>query len=119
MLLVEPYPQEFVLRETHDPLLKAGCAAFWVVAECGSHRVWYDPATGNFGLGECVRGLRCTSNFDPCPRGLGRRIRSHVTVGALAWASPPIIVWAQHRKRFANDLFISHYGISGGKSLAT
>jgi hypothetical protein len=51
--LVEPYLQRFELRETYDQARQHGpvFAEFWVVAQSGDYLEWYDPATGEFGLG--------------------------------------------------------------------
>ncbi len=52
--LVEPYVQRFELREIYDQVGQSepSYADFWVVAESGAgYLEWYDPATGEFGLG--------------------------------------------------------------------
>ena len=54
--LVEPYLQRFELRES-----RAQCAAaeptfadYWVVAESDGYLEWFDPTSGEFGLGQRV-----------------------------------------------------------------
>jgi hypothetical protein len=56
--LVEPYLQRFELRETHEQMTRQEpmYAEFWVVAESGSYLEWYDPNTGDFGLGQRIEG---------------------------------------------------------------
>lgn len=52
--LVEPYIQRFKLRETCEQLNQSQqtFADFWVIAQGEAGYVeWYDPATGEFGLG--------------------------------------------------------------------
>jgi hypothetical protein len=52
--LVPPYLQRFELRETSEQVAQAepGYAEFWVVAAGhGGYLEWYDPSTGEFGLG--------------------------------------------------------------------
>lgn len=52
--LVKPYLQRFELRETYEQVrqLQPTYAEFWVVAEAEDGCLeWYDPATGDFGLG--------------------------------------------------------------------
>jgi hypothetical protein len=52
--LVEPYVQRFELRETFEQVAQSQptYAEFWVVAKLdGGYLEWYDPATGEFGLG--------------------------------------------------------------------
>jgi hypothetical protein len=51
--LVEPYLQRFELRETSEQIGQAqpSYAEYWVRAEGGGYLEWYDPATGEFGLG--------------------------------------------------------------------
>ena len=52
--LVDPYLQRFELRETYKQAGSCNTtyADFWVVAEGdGGYLEWYDPATGEFGLG--------------------------------------------------------------------
>jgi hypothetical protein len=52
--LVEPYLQRFDLRETYAQVGQSEptYADFWVVAQGdGGYLEWYDPATGEFGLG--------------------------------------------------------------------
>ncbi len=52
--MVEPYVQRFELREIYDQVGQSepSYADFWVVAESGAgYLEWYDPATGEFGLG--------------------------------------------------------------------
>jgi hypothetical protein len=66
--LVDPYLQRFELRETyeqsgqHEP----SYAEYWVVAESGCYLEWYDPATGEFGLGQRREG-------SPTPVSIGVR----------------------------------------------
>jgi hypothetical protein len=52
--LVEPYLQRFELRETYEQVVQPEprYAEFWVVAVVGSYLQWYNPATGEFGLGQ-------------------------------------------------------------------
>ena len=55
--LVPPYLQRFALRETYEQVTcgEPSYAEFWVVAEGAAGYVeWYDPSTGEFGLG--IRG---------------------------------------------------------------
>jgi hypothetical protein len=56
--LVRPYLQRFELRETYEQVgqREPSYAEFWVVAEAGSYLEWYDPSTGEFGLGQRVEG---------------------------------------------------------------
>jgi hypothetical protein len=56
--LVEPYVQRFELRETYGQVEQPEprYSEFWVVAEVGGYLEWYDPATGEFGLGQRVEG---------------------------------------------------------------
>ena len=51
--LVPPYLQCFE-RETYEQIGEAepSYAEFWVVAKTASYLEWYDPATGEFGLGQ-------------------------------------------------------------------
>lgn len=52
--LVEPYVQRFELRETYEQvgLSQPTYADFWVIAKGdGGYLEWYDPTTGEFGLG--------------------------------------------------------------------
>jgi hypothetical protein len=52
--LVEPYVQRFELRETYEQARESEptYAEFWVIAKGdGGYLEWYDPATGEFGLG--------------------------------------------------------------------
>ncbi len=52
--LVEPYVQRFELRETYEQAGQSEptYAEFWVVAKGdGGYLEWYDPATGEYGLG--------------------------------------------------------------------
>ena len=52
--LVEPYIQRFEMRETYEHAGQAQptYADFWVIATGnGGYLEWYDPATGEFGLG--------------------------------------------------------------------
>jgi len=58
--LVEPYLQRFELRETYDQARhsESSYAEFWVVAEGDAgYLEWYDPTTGEFGLGLCGEGF--------------------------------------------------------------
>jgi hypothetical protein len=52
--LVTPYAQRFMLAETDDPDRRrvSGEAQYWVVAVTGNMYLWYDAATGEFGVGE-------------------------------------------------------------------
>ena len=52
--LVTPYAQRFALREYDDPERTriAGEVVYWVVAATGDMYLWYDEATGEFGVGE-------------------------------------------------------------------
>jgi hypothetical protein len=54
--LVEPYLQRFQIRETYEQTVgrEPIYAEYWVVAESGSYLEWYDPTTGEFGLGQRV-----------------------------------------------------------------
>lgn len=56
--LVEPYLQRFELRETHPQCVAAEPthADYWVVAESAGYLEWFDPAAGEFGLGQVVEG---------------------------------------------------------------
>jgi hypothetical protein len=56
--LVEPCLQRFELRETYEQITSTthSTALYWVVAESGDHLEWFDPATGEFGLGQHVPG---------------------------------------------------------------
>jgi hypothetical protein len=56
--LVEPYLQRFELRETYEQVVRnEPCfAEYWVVAESGSCLEWYDPGSGEFGLGQRQEG---------------------------------------------------------------
>jgi hypothetical protein len=56
--LVEPYLQRFELRETYEQSAQPepSYAEYWVVAESGCYLEWYDPATGEFGLGQRREG---------------------------------------------------------------
>jgi hypothetical protein len=52
--LIEPYLQRFELRETYEQAGQSQptSADFWVIATGdGGYLEWYDPATGEFGLG--------------------------------------------------------------------
>jgi hypothetical protein len=57
--LVEPYLQRFELRETYEQLAQKEprFAEYWVVAERGNYLEWYDPSSGEFGLGQHQEGL--------------------------------------------------------------
>lgn len=52
--IVPPYRQKFLLRETYEQIATGTDqeADYWVVAECDGVLVWFDEATGEFGLGE-------------------------------------------------------------------
>src|SRR5689334_6149790 len=52
--LVEPYLQRFELRETYEQVSQRvpRFAEYWMVAECDTYLVWFDPTTGEFGLGQ-------------------------------------------------------------------
>src|SRR4051794_2792742 len=65
--LVQPYLQRFELRETYEQVgqPEPSYAEFWVVAEAGSYLEWYDPATGEFGLGQ-----RAESGSNPVSIGV-------------------------------------------------
>lgn len=57
--LVEPYIQRFELRETYEQVgqMVPSFADLWVVADAGNgYLEWYDPATGEFGLGIQAQG---------------------------------------------------------------
>jgi hypothetical protein len=57
--LVVPYLQRFELRETYEQVAQAEptFAKFWVVVEGeGGYLEWYDPTTGEFGLGLLAEG---------------------------------------------------------------
>ena len=56
--LVAPYLQRFELRESFPQISVAApsFANYWVVAESSDHLEWYDPTTGEFGLGQRVDG---------------------------------------------------------------
>ncbi len=56
--LVEPYPQRFELRETYEQIKQQepSYKEYWVVAESGTYLEWYDPSTGDFGLGQRLEG---------------------------------------------------------------
>jgi hypothetical protein len=52
--LIPPYRQRFELRETYEQVgqLSPAIAEYWVVAKGKSgYLEWYDPQTGDFGLG--------------------------------------------------------------------
>ena len=52
--LVDPYVQRFELRETYEQVGESQptYADFWVIAKGnGGYVEWYDPASGEFGLG--------------------------------------------------------------------
>src|SRR5262245_9725016 len=51
--LVTSYRQQFELRETYYQIESAtqSAAEFWVVAKGGSYLEWFDPSTGELGLG--------------------------------------------------------------------
>jgi hypothetical protein len=66
--LVKPYLQRFELRETYEQVSHAepNYAEFWVVAEReGGYLEWYDPGTGEFGL-----GIRCEGSTIPVSIGV-------------------------------------------------
>ncbi|HMC64522.1 MAG TPA: hypothetical protein VKI65_06260, partial [Gemmataceae bacterium] len=50
--------QRFELRETYEQVRQQDptFAEFWVVAERSTCLEWYDPATGEFGLGRRIEG---------------------------------------------------------------
>jgi hypothetical protein len=56
--LVEPYLQRFELRETYDQVAQKEprLAEYWVVAKSENYLEWYDPSSGEFGLGEHQEG---------------------------------------------------------------
>lgn len=56
--LVEPYLERFELRETYPQCVAAepAFADYWVVAESAGYLEWFDPAAGEFGLGQRVEG---------------------------------------------------------------
>ena len=56
--LVEPYLQRFELRETYPQCVAevTAYADYWVVAESAGYVEWFDPAAGEFGLGQRVEG---------------------------------------------------------------
>jgi hypothetical protein len=56
--LVEPYLQRFELQETYEEIRQPGLsfADYWVVTEIGNYLEWYDPNTGQFGLGQHCGG---------------------------------------------------------------
>ena len=56
--LVEPYLQRFELREPYEQIKnpQPTYGEFWVVVEGETYCEWYDPATGDFGLGMRVSG---------------------------------------------------------------
>ena len=56
--LVKPYLRCFELRETHEQIRQSepSYAEFWVVAESVGYLEWFDPVTGDFGLGHFVQG---------------------------------------------------------------
>ncbi|MBM4069814.1 MAG: hypothetical protein FJ271_12805 [Planctomycetes bacterium] len=57
--LVEPYIQRFELRETYEQVRQVdpSFAELWVVADAGNgYLEWYDPASGEFGLGIQAQG---------------------------------------------------------------
>lgn len=66
--LVTPYQQQFELRETDDPSGRriAGQAAYWVVAATTDMLLWFDEATGEFGVAEPGGG-------SPLPTSIGLR----------------------------------------------
>jgi hypothetical protein len=51
--LVAPYKQRFKLQETYEQTgqPEPRYAEYWVVAEGREYLEWYDPTTGEFGLG--------------------------------------------------------------------
>ena len=66
--LVEPYSQRFELRETYHQCSTAdpSYTEYWVVAESSGYLEWYDPANGEFGLGQRIDG-------SPTPISIGVR----------------------------------------------
>jgi hypothetical protein len=66
--LIKPYFQRFELRETYEQVIRPepSYAEYWVVAERGDYLEWYDPATGEFGLGQPAKG-------SPLPISIGVR----------------------------------------------
>ncbi len=67
--LVDPYLQRFELREAYEQAGQSepSYAELWVVAEGdGGYLEWYDPATGDFGLGIRQEG-------SPTPISIGVR----------------------------------------------
>jgi hypothetical protein len=55
--LVRPYRQRFELRETSQQVSQPSpeYAEYWVVADTtGGNLEWFDPVTGEFGLGQHV-----------------------------------------------------------------
>jgi len=56
--LVVPYLESFELRESYEQVSQKqkSYAEFWVVAKIGSYLEWYDPGTGEFGLGQRLEG---------------------------------------------------------------
>lgn len=55
--LVTPYEQRFVLQEYDVPERERveGEATYWVVASTEAMHLWYDEATGEYGVGEPAR----------------------------------------------------------------
>jgi hypothetical protein len=56
--LVEPYRQRFELQENYEQTKQQepSYEEYWVVAESGTYLEWYDPSTGDFGLGQRLEG---------------------------------------------------------------
>jgi hypothetical protein len=56
--LVEAYLQRFELREIYDQATQSepSFAEYWVVAASGNSLEWYDPCSGEFGLGQRQEG---------------------------------------------------------------
>jgi hypothetical protein len=56
--LVAPYLQRFELRETYPQCaaVEPTFADYWVVAESSGYLEWFDPAAGEFGLGQRIDG---------------------------------------------------------------
>lgn len=56
--LVEPYPQRFELRDTVSQIDAAepAHADYWVVAESSEYVEWFDPQSGEYGLGVRAAG---------------------------------------------------------------
>ena len=49
--LVQPYPQRFLLQETQEHFETEVYEEYWVVAKEDEYLQWYDPKTGEYGLG--------------------------------------------------------------------